>query len=81
MGKIPESYLPPAELRPKRLYTLDEFRNIPQKFNSTEVLLDQNVPKYGDKPAIYFEDKNITYKQLQASVNRVANGLKKLGVE
>jgi 2-aminobenzoate-CoA ligase len=81
MGKIPESYLPPAELRPKRIYNLDEFKNIPQKFNSTEVLLDQNVQKYGDKVAVYFDEQRITYKQLQASVNRVANGLKKLGVE
>ncbi len=81
MGKIPESYLPPPELRPKRLYTLDEFRNIPQKFNSTEVLLDQTAAKVGDKVAVYFDDQRITYKQLQASVNRVANGLKKLGVE
>ncbi|MGE5699593.1 MAG: acyl-CoA synthetase [Deltaproteobacteria bacterium] len=81
MGKIPENYLPPAELRPKRIYSLEEFKNIPQKFNSTEVLLDQNVAKYGDKVAIYFDDQRITYKQLQASVNRVANGLKKLGVE
>lgn len=81
MGNIPESYLPPAELRPKRIYSLDEFEKIPQKFNSTEVLLDQNVAKYGDKVAVYFDDQRITYKQLQASVNRVANGLKKLGVE
>ena len=81
MGKIPESYLPPPALRPKRIYGLDEFQNIPQKFNSTEILLDQNVPKYGDKVAVYFDDQRITYKQLQASVNRVANGLKKLGVE
>jgi len=81
MGKIPESYLPPPELRPKRTYTLDEFKKIPQKFNSTEVLLDQTAAKYGDKVAVYFDDQRITYKQLQASVNRVANGLKKLGVE
>ncbi len=81
MGKIPESYLPPPELRPKRIYALDEFKNIPQKFNSTEVLLDQTAAKYGDKVAVYFDDQRITYKQLQASVNRVANGLKKLGVE
>jgi 2-aminobenzoate-CoA ligase len=80
MGKIPESYLPPPELRPKRSYTLDEFKNIPQKFNSTEVLLDQTAAKFGDKVAIYFDDQRITYKQLQASVNRVANGLKKLGI-
>jgi 2-aminobenzoate-CoA ligase len=81
MAKIPESYLPPPELRPKRIYNLDEFRNIPQKFNSTEVLLDQTAAKYGDKVAIYFDEQRVTYKQLQASVNRVANGLKKLGVE
>ena len=81
MAKIPESYLPPPELRPKRIYNLDEFKNIPQKFNSTEVLLDQTAAKYGDKVAIHFDDKSLTYKQLQASVNRVANGLKKLGVE
>ena len=81
MAKIPESYLPPPELRPQRIYNLDEFRNIPQKFNSTEVLLDQTAAKYGDKVAIYFDEARITYKQLQASVNRVANGLKKLGVE
>lgn len=81
MGKIPESYLPPPELRPKRVYTLDAFRNIPQKFNSTEVLLDQTAAKHGDKVAVYFDEQRITYKQLQASVNRVANGLKKLGVE
>ena len=81
MGKIPESYLPPPELRPKRVYSLDEFQKIPQKFNSTEVLLDQTAAKYGDKVAVYFDEQRITYKQLQASVNRVANGLKKLGVE
>ncbi|MBM2829127.1 MAG: 2-aminobenzoate-CoA ligase [Actinobacteria bacterium] len=81
MAKIPVNYLPPEELRPKRVYPLDEFKNIPQKFNSTEVLVDQNVAKYGDKVAVYFDDQRITYRQLQASVNRVANGLKKLGVE
>src|SRR5512134_2315305 len=80
MAKIPDSYLPPPELRPQRIYTLKEFKDIPQKFNSTEVLLDQTAAKYGDKTAIYFEDQRISYKQLQATVNRVANGLKKLGV-
>ena len=48
MAKIPVDYLPPEELRPKRVYPLEEFRNIPQKFNSTEILVDQNVAKYGD---------------------------------
>lgn len=81
MAKIPADYLPPEELRPKRIYTLDAFKNIPQKFNSTEVLLDETAKVHGDRVAIYFDDQRITYKQLQATVNRVANGLKKLGVE
>src|SRR5512134_4155509 len=80
MAKIPESYLPPPELRPKRVYTLKEFQDIPQKFNSTEILLDQTAAKFGDKTAVFFDDQRISYKQLQATVNRVANGLKKLGV-
>ena len=67
MGNIPESYLPPPELRPQRIYTLDEFRSIPQRFNSTEVLLDRTAEKYGDKTAIYFDDQRISYRQLQAS--------------
>jgi hypothetical protein len=41
MGNIPESYLPPPELRPRRAYELEEFQSIPQKFNSTEILLDR----------------------------------------
>jgi 2-aminobenzoate-CoA ligase len=81
MAKIPDSYLPPPELRPQRIYTLQEFKEIPQKFNSTEVLLDQTAGKYGDKTAIYFDAQRISYSQLKATVNRVANGLKKLGVE
>lgn len=80
MAKIPEGYLPPPELRPKRIYTLPEFEKIPQTFNSTEVLLDETAAKYPDRPAIFFDDTVLTYKQLQASVNRFANGLKSLGV-
>lgn len=81
MAKIPADYLPPEELRPKRIYTLKEFQEIPQKFNSTEILLDETAKAYGDKVAVYFEDQKITYRQLQATVNRIANGLRKLGVE
>src|SRR3989304_589764 len=39
MGKIPADYLPPSELRPQRIYTLPEFKDIPQRLNSTEELL------------------------------------------
>ncbi|GEM_PF-5816466 len=43
MGQIPAEYLPPKELWPQRIYTLPEFTNLPQRFNSTEELLDKTV--------------------------------------
>lgn len=82
MARILEEYLPPPELQPTRIYTLPEFKEYPQKFNSTEELLDKNVAAgRGDKVAIYFEDQKITYKALQGMVNRLGNGLMGLGIE
>lgn len=82
MSKIPESYLPPKELWPSRVYELPEHKNIPQSFNSTEVLIDDTVAAgKGDNVAILFEDQKITYAQLQKMVNSFGNKLKELGVE
>jgi len=82
MGKIPADYLPPSELRPQRIYTLPEFKNIPQRLNSTEELLDKTVAGgKGDRVALYFEDKRIPYKALLAQVNKLGSALKKLGIE
>jgi len=82
MGKIPAEYLPPTELRPKRIYALPEFKDIPQRFNSTEELLDKTVAAgKGDRVALYFEDKRIPYKALLAQVNKLGTALKKLGIE
>jgi 2-aminobenzoate-CoA ligase len=80
MAEIPVEYLPPAEYLPETVRLLPEL-NYPEKFNLTDVLLDENVPKHGDKVAIYYEDRRITYKELQAVVNRFANALRELGVE
>ncbi|NIS74948.1 MAG: AMP-binding protein, partial [Deltaproteobacteria bacterium] len=82
MGTIPESYLPPKELWPERPYELPEYRDVPQNFNACEELIDANVKAgRGDKIAIKFMDQEITYSQFLSSICRVANGLKKLGIE
>lgn len=52
MGQIPTEYLPPKELWPQRIYTLPEFTAIPQRFNSTEALLDQTVAAGGRVPGV-----------------------------
>jgi 2-aminobenzoate-CoA ligase len=82
MGKIPEGYLPPRDLWPSRIYKLPEYRSYPQKFNSTEELLDKQIAAgKGDRPAILFEDKKIPYKALLGMVNKLGSSLRALGVE
>ncbi len=82
MAKIPESYLPPRETWPERIYELPEYQEIPQRFNACEELLDANIKAgRGDRVAIKFMDQQVTYSQFLSNVCRVANGLKKLGIE
>ncbi|NOK34232.1 acetate--CoA ligase [Corallococcus exercitus] len=56
------------------------------KTNLAYNCLDRHLPKLQDKPAILFEGepgdrRAITYGQLSQQVNRLANGLKSLGVK
>ena len=82
MGKIPEGYLPPRELWPTQVYKLPEYQVYPQKFNSTEELIDKQVAGgKGDRPAILFEDRKIPYKALLGMVNKLGSSLKALGIE
>ncbi|HWQ69567.1 MAG TPA: AMP-binding protein, partial [Patescibacteria group bacterium] len=82
MGQIPVEYLPPKEFRPHRVYTLPEFAHLPQRFNSTEELLDKTVAAgNGNRAALYFEDKQIPYKALLDQVNRFGSALTRLGIE
>jgi 2-aminobenzoate-CoA ligase len=82
MGAIPAGYLPPRELWPSRIYTLPEHRSYPQQMNSTEELVDRHVEEgRGDRVAILHEDQRITYRQLQASVNKLGSALRALGIE
>ncbi len=81
MGKIPQEYLPSKELSPSRIYKLPEYQAYPQKFNSTEELLDKQVASgRGDRPAILFEDRKIPYKALLGMVNKLGSSLKALGI-
>ena len=80
MGKIPADYLPPKELWAD--YTSPAEFPVPDKLNLAEFLLDRHVKEgRGDQAAILFGDTKLTYKELMAMANKVANVLKSLGVE
>ncbi len=81
MGRIPAEYLPPRDLWPERIYTLPEHRLYPDRLNATEELIDRHVAEgRGDRVAILFEDQKITYRALQASINKVGSALQGLGI-
>ncbi|MEO8607354.1 MAG: alpha/beta fold hydrolase [Chloroflexota bacterium] len=44
-------------------------------------LLHSTVRRYGNRPALVFGGRTLTYKQLDAECNRLANALRSLGVE
>jgi long-chain acyl-CoA synthetase len=44
-------------------------------------LLDETAQRYGERPAIVFEDQEISYAELADATSRFAGGLKKLGIE
>jgi 2-aminobenzoate-CoA ligase len=82
MAPIPASYLPAKELWPQRIYTLPEHESYPQRLNSTEELVDRHVEAgRGDRVAILYEEQRITYRQLQASVNKLGSALRGLGIQ
>jgi len=82
MSMIPEEYLPPQEMRPARVYLTPEVQNYPARINPARELLDENVEQgRGDRPALYFQDRVITYRSLQEQANRLGNVLASQGVE
>ena len=44
-------------------------------------LLENQVRKYSEKVFLYFEKEEITYRHFDLTVNRVANGFKRLGIK
>lgn len=81
MGEIPAEYLPPKEHLPEKIYPLPELR-FPRKMNLAHLGLDRNIIEgRGSNIAILYQDRKITYLELQTEVNRLANGLRSLGLE
>lgn len=44
------------------------------------ILVEASAQDYPDSPAVIFNDRTLTYAQLNAAANMFANGLRKLGI-
>jgi len=67
--------LPPHDQWPDLIFTLPELQ-YPDRLNCIVELLDTKVRQgHGDSPAIFSADGVLTYAQMQAQVDRVANVL------
>lgn len=78
---VPLDYLPDEQNAPEYVHALPE-AHYPREINAAEELVDRHVREgRGDNVAIYFEDQEITYSELQERINRMGNALRDLGVE
>jgi 2-aminobenzoate-CoA ligase len=72
--------LPPKELWPRLHFDLPELR-YPDRLNCATVLLDDAIAEgHGDRPAIVTDAGVITYRELLARANRIANVLTGAGL-
>src|ERR1700759_2498658 len=55
--------------------------DVPLDISSLQSVLETAAARFGDKPALQFMDKPISYAELDALANRAAAGLRKLGVK
>ena len=56
--------------------------SFPERFNLAGYYLDDRVEEgLGERVAVYFEDRQYTYREVQKMANRVGNALSGLGVE
>jgi 2-aminobenzoate-CoA ligase len=73
--------LPPRDQWPRLHFDLPELR-YPERLNCATVLLDEAVADgHGDRPAILTDAGPITYRELLARTNRIANVLVGAGVQ
>src|SRR5262249_37592245 len=73
--------LPPRHLWPERVWTLPEHR-YPVRLNVARELLDAHAEGgRAGRPAIHFQDETLTYGELEKRVNRLATGLRAVGVD
>ena len=55
--------------------------DVPLDISSVQSVLEKAAARFGDKPALQFMDKPISYAELDALANRAAAGFQKLGVK
>ena len=80
-GRRFDEQLPPRELWPDLVFTLPELQ-YPDTLNVATELLDCHVTAgRGSDVAIGFNDRLISYSDLQRMTNRIGNALRELGVE
>ena len=73
MDTFAKDRLPPKELWPRLHFDLPELR-YPDRLNCATVLLDDAIAEgHGDRPAIVTDAGAITYRELLARANRIAN--------
>jgi 2-aminobenzoate-CoA ligase len=73
--------LPPKETWPRLHFDLPELQYA-ERLNCATVLLDDAVAEgHGDRPAILTDAETLTYRELLARANRIANVLVDVGVE
>jgi crotonobetaine/carnitine-CoA ligase len=53
---------------------------MPDEPTTLAALLEQQAEQLGDRPFLYFEDRTLSFEELNRQVNRAANGLAELGV-
>jgi benzoate-CoA ligase len=55
---------------------------LPDIYNAATTFVDENIAQgRGDKVAIHYQDRTITYQEVFENVNRTGNALKDLGIE
>ena len=76
-----EACLPPRELWPELVFSLPALQ-YPHTLNVAAELLDRTVADgSADSPALLFDGRITTYRELQSLVNRVGRALVRLGVQ
>lgn len=53
----------------------------PEKFNATTYMIDADTKSADNRIAIYYQDQEISYRDVQREINKVGNALKSLGIE
>ncbi|MGH2470003.1 MAG: AMP-binding protein, partial [Chloroflexota bacterium] len=76
---IPADYFPPLDALPR--FLLPREIEYPPYLNAAEALLDGALARgWGDLPAFHQDGQTTTYAALASRTNRLANGLRELGI-